>query len=117
MMKQSKRIKPHNLKLSPLKFLTNYKIQHVNIHISLRGISEGMRRYTAELIIMGEGGQYKEALMLYIYQGCAGRSFFQRGGARTKIRGAGRGKRTRKSTDPKIRPKCVYCYGDICSVL
>ena len=31
--------------------------------------------------------------------------------------GAGRGKRTRKSTDPKIRQKCVYCYGDICSVL
>ena len=31
--------------------------------------------------------------------------------------GAGRGKRTRKSTDPKIRQQCVYCYGDICSVL
>ena len=68
------------------------------------------------------------------HQGCAGRSFFQRGGAgrgedknprggagwggaKVKIRGAGRGKRTRKSTDPKIRQKCVYCYGDICSVL
>ena len=40
-----------------------------------------------------------------------------RGGAKVKIRGAGRGKRTRKSTDPKIRQKCVYCYGDIYSVL
>ena len=62
-------------------------------------------------------------------QGCAGRSFFQRGGAgrgedknprggaKVKIRGAGRGKRTRKSTDPKIWKQCVYCYGDICSVL
>ena len=39
-----------------------------------------------------------------------------RGGAKVKIRGAGRGKRTRKLTDPKIRQKCVYCYGDFCSV-
>ena len=40
-----------------------------------------------------------------------------RGGAKAKIRGAGRWKRTRKWTDPKIRQKCVNCYGDICIVL
>ena len=61
-----------------------------------------------------------------IYQGCAGRSFFQRGGARIKIRGAGRGlisagrsgaergEKARKSTDLKIRQKCVNCYWRIC---
>ena len=38
-----------------------------------------------------------------------------RGGAFSS--GAGQGKRTRKSTDPKIRQKYVNCYGDICSVL
>ena len=64
-------------------------------------------------------------ITIYKGQGCAGRSFFQRGGAgrgedknprggaKVKIHGAGRGKRTRKSTDPKIRQQCVYCYGDI----
>ena len=30
-----------------------------------------------------------------------------RGGAKVKISGAGRGKRTRKSTDPKIRQQCI----------
>ena len=34
--------------------------------------------------------EHKVAL-LPAYQGCAGRSFFQWGGARTKIRGAGQG--------------------------
>ena len=38
-------------------------------------------------------------------------------GAGRGQKSAGRGKRTRKSTDPKIRQKCVYCHGDICSVL
>ena len=66
-----------------------------------------------ELAILVHKGYIKRVCC---YQGCAGRSFFQRGGARTKIRGlglgegenplaqgrAGRGKRTRKSTDPKI---------------
>ena len=33
------------------------------------------------------------------------------GGARVKICGAGRGKKTRKSTDPKIRQKCVFAIG------
>ena len=49
----------------------------------------------------------------------------ERGGARKKIRRAGRrwksagraAKRTRKSTDPKIRQKWIYCYWDICSAL
>ena len=40
-----------------------------------------------------------------------------RGGAGRGQKSAGRGKRTHKSTDPKIRQKCVYCYGDIYSVL
>ena len=60
------------------------------------------------------------------HQGCAGRSFFQRGGATMKIRGAGRrwksagrsgagrGEKARKSTDLKIRQKCVNCYWRIC---
>ena len=38
-----------------------------------------------------------------------------RGGAFSS--GAGRDEKARKSTDPKIRQKCVNCYGDICSVL
>ena len=42
----------------------------------------------------------------------------QRGGPRTKIRGAGWGKKVHKSTDPKIRHNCVNnFYGDIWSVL
>ena len=48
----------------------------------------------------------------------------RRGGARLKIRGAGRrwksagrGKKARKSTDPKNRQQCVNCYWDICSAL
>ena len=30
---------------------------------------------------------------------------------------AGRGEKARKSTDPKLRQKCVNCYSDICSAL
>ena len=50
------------------------------------------------------------------YQGCAGRPFIPRGGAgkgknprggaKVKIRGAGRGKKARKSTNSKILQKC-----------
>ena len=44
-----------------------------------------------------------------VWQGWTGRSIFQRGedknpqgGVKVKIRGVGRGKKTHKSTDPKI---------------
>ena len=39
------------------------------------------------------------------------------GVVRMKIRGAGRGEKVRKSTDPKIRQKCVNCFCDMCSAL
>ena len=53
-----------------------------------------------------DGDEYQRPTMtkettMTTNQGCAGRSFFQRGGA-------GRGERMRKSTDPKIRQKCIY---------
>ena len=58
-------------------------------------------------------------------QGCAGRSHYLQGGARVKNCGAGpgresarRGKKTRKSSDPKICQKCVNCFcWEICNIL
>ena len=60
-------------------------------------------------------------LVKHAVQGCAGRPFIPRGGAKVKIhgagrggakvkiRGAGRGEKARKSTNSKILQKCEKC--------
>ena len=65
---------------------------------------------------IGVGGSRRRRIeRMQIWQGGGVGIRDGRGGAFSSR--AGRGEKARKSTDPKLRQKCVNWYSDICSAL